>query len=226
MLSAVREALTPYLIVLGLIWIASVGVPIPEDIALLGGGLACYKETATIPLMIVVAMFAVLSGDSFIFFLGRKWSSNLLEHRLTRKMATPERVEQLRDRFNRHQLKTVFVGRFMPGMRVLVFLTAGAMGMRYWRFLLSNGTAALISVPFFIVLGHMAGEAYDRVEAQVKEVKYFIVLGLIAAAAIYVLYLQYSKSARAKEAERLLKLTRDKPEMPSPAVRVEPADGA
>ena len=75
----------PYLALLVAIWIASMGVPIPEDIALLGGGLACYLDKAEIVPMILVGMFAVLSGDLFIFYLGHRWASNLLEHRMTRK---------------------------------------------------------------------------------------------------------------------------------------------
>lgn len=195
----------PYLALLGAIWIASVGVPIPEDIALLGGGLACYLETARLLPMIAVGMFAVLSGDLFIFYLGHRWASNLFEHRMTRKLATPERVEKLRIKFHEHQLKTIFLGRFLPGVRALVFLTAGAMKISVWRFLAMNGLAALISVPLFIVLGYVFGHSYDKLKERVAEIKYVIVFVLIGISIIWVLWLTYSRSARIREAERLLK---------------------
>lgn len=188
-----------------MIWIASTGVPIPEDIALLGGGLACYLGTAKIALMIPVAMFAVLSGDTFIFLLGRRWAASLLEHRYVRWLATPERLETLRSQFNQHQLKTVFFGRFMPGLRALIFLTAGAMKMSYWKFLAVNGVAALISVPFFVVLGYVFGHSYDTLKQKVADVEHAIVFILIAAAVVWILWLAYSRKAKSREMAQLVK---------------------
>lgn len=195
----------PYLAVLFAIWIASVGVPIPEDIALLGGGLACYLGKAKLLPMIAIGMFAVLSGDLFIFYLGHRWASNLLEHRMTQKLATPERVAKLRVKFHEHQLKTIFLGRFLPGVRTLVFLTAGAMKISVWKFLMMNGIAALISVPLFVTLGYVFGHSYDKLKAQVAEIEHVIVFVLIGIAIIWVLWLAYSRSARVKETEKLLK---------------------
>ncbi|MBI4719301.1 MAG: DedA family protein [Planctomycetes bacterium] len=199
-----HEGIGPYLGVLIAIWIASVGFPMPEDIALLGGGLACYKGWADLWLMILVAMFAVLSGDLFIYFLGHRWASSLLEHRLARVLATPERIEALKQQFHRHQLKTIFVARFLPGMRAVVFLTAGAVRISVWKFLAANGSAALISVPVFVVLGFLFGHSFDRLKEHVEEVKHFLIVTLVLAATVYVLWLFYSRSAKAREARRLL----------------------
>ncbi len=194
-----------YLALLGAIWIASIGVPIPEDIALLAGGLACYLGTAKLVPMIMVGMFAVLSGDLFIFYLGHRWASNLLEHRMTRKLATPERVAKLRVKFHEHQLKTIFLGRFLPGVRALVFLTAGAMKISVWKFLFMNGLAAAISVPVFIVLGYVFGQSYDKLKSHVAEIKHIVIFVLIGIAIMWILWLAYSRSARIRETEQLLK---------------------
>jgi membrane protein DedA with SNARE-associated domain len=197
--------LGPYLALLGAIWIASVGVPIPEDIALLGGGFACYQGYARVLPMILVAMFAVLSGDLFIFYLGHRWASNLLEHRMTRKLATPDRVAKLKVKFHEHQLKTIFIGRFLPGVRALVFLTAGAMKISVWKFLLMNGLAAAISIPVFVILGYVFGKSYDKLTSHVADIKHIAIFVLIGIAIMWVLWLAYSRSARVRETEQLLK---------------------
>lgn len=196
--------LGPYLALLVAIWIASVGVPIPEDIALLAGGFACYLEKAELVPMIAVAMFAVLSGDLFIFYLGHRWASNLLEHRLARKLATPERVAKLRVKFHEHQLKTIFVARFLPGIRALVFLTAGAMKISVWKFLGMNGLAAAISVPVFVILGFVFGHSYDKLKEHITEVKHIAVFVGIGIGVIWLLWLAYSRSARIRETKTLL----------------------
>lgn len=194
----------PYLGVLIAIWIASTGVPIPEDIALIGGGVACYWGDAHLHFMIPLAMFAVLSGDSFIFCLGHHWASSLLEHRMVRWLATPDRLAALKAQFDRHQLKTVFIARFLPGARVMAFLTAGAMGMRYWKFLSINGLAALISVPVFVSLGYVFGHSYEKLKANVADIEHVIVLAAIVVGVAWILWLAYARSARVREAERLI----------------------
>lgn len=196
--------LGPYLALLGAIWIASIGVPIPEDIALLAGGLACYLGKAEVLPMIMVGLFAVLSGDMFIFYLGHRWASNLLDHRMTRRLATPDRMTKLRVKFHDHQIKTIFLGRFLPGVRALVFLTAGAMKMNVWKFLAINGLAAAITVPLFVVLGYVFGQSYDKLTNQVAEIKHVVIFSLIGIAIMWVLWLAYSRSARIRETEKLL----------------------
>lgn len=201
--------LAPYLTLIGAIWIASLGVPIPEDIALVGGGIACASQSAELFLMIPTAMFAVLSGDLFIYFLGHRWAANLLEHRMTRHLASPDRVAKLKLKFHEHQMKTIFVGRFLPGVRALVFLTAGAMKINVWKFLLVNGCAALISVPAFVLLGYLFGHSYLRVRSRFAEVEHFVVFVLVGIAIVWVLWLAYSRSARAREADALLRDKKD-----------------
>ena len=198
------SSLGPYLALLGAIWIASVGVPIPEDIALLAGGFACYLEKAEVLPMILVAMFAVLSGDLFIFYLGHRWAANLLEHKFAQKLATPDRVAKLRVKFHEHQLKTIFVGRFLPGVRALVFLTAGAMKISVWKFLLMNGMAAAISVPLFVVLGFVFGHSYDKLKEHVADAKHIAIFVVIGIGIMWILWLAYSRSARIRETETLL----------------------
>ena len=48
----------------------------------------------------------------------------------------------------------LFVGRFLPGLRAPIFFTAGSTRVKYWKFFFFDGLAALISVPFFVWLGH------------------------------------------------------------------------
>ena len=192
---------TYYAFVLVWLWLASLGVPIPEDIALLSGGYCCYMEWTSVWLMIPVALFGVLSGDLFIFYLGRRWANNLFEHRLAQWIAKPDRIVRIKERFLRHQLKTVFVGRFLPGMRALVFLTAGSAGMSVWKFLAVNGFAALISVPMFIGLGYLFGASFVEVKHRVTEVKHITVLVVVLGLAVW---FSCSKWARAKERNLLI----------------------
>jgi membrane protein DedA with SNARE-associated domain len=196
-----------YVGVLLWLWAASLGLPIPEDIALLTGGFLCYESDGghfDVLLMAGVALFGVLSGDLFVFFLGHRWASSLLDHRMTRRMATPERLDALRRQFLRHQIKTVFVGRFLPGMRMLVFLTAGAMKMRAWKFLLVNGTAAVISVPLFVGLGYLFGHSFEKLKKNVQHIEHIAIFVALIVLSAWLIWHSYARSAREREARRLL----------------------
>ncbi|MCG3136922.1 MAG: hypothetical protein HJJLKODD_00760 [Phycisphaerae bacterium] len=195
-----------YLSVLLALWVAGLGVPIPEDIALLTGGYLCYSGYAKLPVMIVVAVFGVITGDLLIFTIGRRWASNLWDHRLTRRLITPERIVVIKRQFRNHQMKTVFIARFMPGMRVPVFMTAGAVGMSYRNFLIANGGAAIWSVPLFVSLGYVFGHSFEKLKTEMAEIEHVIVLILISAAALWFLWHTYAKSAKAREEKRLLTL--------------------
>jgi membrane protein DedA with SNARE-associated domain len=46
------------------------------------------------------------------------------------------------------------VGRFLPGLRAPIFFTAGSTRVKFWKFFCLDGLAALVSVPFFVWLGH------------------------------------------------------------------------
>jgi len=194
----------PYLALVVYIGLASVGVPMPEDVGLLLAGLACYLGRAEIEFMIPLAMGSILCGDTLIYFLGRRWGTHLLEHRFARRLATEVQIEGIRRQFRRHELKTIFIARFLPGLRALVFLTAGAVRIKFWRFLAANGAAAMLSVPALVLLGYLFGHSFDRLKEQVTDIKHAVVIAGIIGAGIYITWHTFAKSAKEKEAKRLL----------------------
>jgi membrane protein DedA with SNARE-associated domain len=114
-----------------------------------------------------------------------------------------KRREKVERHFARHGDMTVFVGRFMPGFRSIVFAFAGLSKMSYFRFLLIDGIAAGISVPFFIFLGWRFAGQIDYFLASLERIKHIllpiVIGGIVAAGLIY--YLRRKKAAeRALEA--------------------------
>ena len=50
------------------------GVPIPEDVALLAGGFLVHRGVIQYPLTLAVALIGVVAGDNSLFFLGRRFA--------------------------------------------------------------------------------------------------------------------------------------------------------
>lgn len=172
----------PYACVLTLLVMASFGLPIPEDIPLLTGGWLCHRGLAVLPAMIVVGMIGVLTGDIVLFTMGRRFGHHIVEHRFVRWMVNPRRLLLAERLFEHHGIKIIFVGRFLPGLRAMIFLGSGVLRVPFWKFILVNGLAACISVPTLIVLGKIFGAQFDRLKSDVRMVTN--VVGLLALVAI------------------------------------------
>ena len=72
--------------------------------------------------------------------------------------------------FDRYHSMVLFVGRFLPGLRAPIFFTAGSTRVRYWKFFFFDGLAALISVPFFVWLGHWLWAKFSEDLTQLEHV--------------------------------------------------------
>ncbi|WP_297572218.1 DedA family protein [uncultured Deefgea sp.] len=151
-----------YLAVFTVLLICGFGVPIPEDVSLVAGGVISGLGYAHVHTMFAVGMLGVLIGDSCMFLAGRYFGARLLQHRYFARMMTPERYAAVQDKFERYGNRVLFVARFLPGLRTPIYLTAGMSGrISYFRFLLLDGLAALISVPIWVYLGYYGASNHE-----------------------------------------------------------------
>jgi membrane protein DedA with SNARE-associated domain len=127
-----------------------------------------------------------------VFSIGRRGiDSNNFVARHLRKVMHSKRREKVERHFARHGNLTIFVGRFMPGFRSIIFAFAGISRMGYFRFLLIDGMAAVLSVPLFVYLGYRFAAHIHELFNFVDRVKHIllpvaIVIGIGAAAIYYV----------------------------------------
>jgi membrane protein DedA with SNARE-associated domain len=105
--------------------------------------------------------------------------------------------------FRKYGDKLIFFARFVAGLRAVVFFMAGSLKVRYTRFLLLDGLAALLSVPAWVMLGyglgHFFGDQISEILKRVKEVKtaFSIVLVLVLLTAAIRLYSNYRSRKKA-----------------------------
>ena len=144
-----------YVAVFTVLLVCGFGVPIPEDITLVAGGIISGLGYADVDIMFVVGMAGVLAGDGIMFAAGRFYGHKVQRFRPIARILTQERFEAVQEKFEKYGTWVLFVARFLPGLRSPIFITAGmTRRVPYWRFLLMDGFAALISVPVWVYLGH------------------------------------------------------------------------
>ena len=126
--------------------ICGFGVPIPEDLTLVTGGVISGLGYTNSHIMFAVGMLGVLVGDGFMFAAGRIWGQKILKFKPIARVMTPKRYAQVQEKFDKYGNWVLFVARFLPGLRTAVFVTAGiSRKVSYLRFILMDGLAALIS---------------------------------------------------------------------------------
>lgn len=168
-----------YLAVFLALVLPGLGLPIPEDIILVTGGWAAWKTGANVYIMVAVSMAAVLGCDFMMYSVGRHWGRAILSWRLFRFMAPPSRIQRAERFYAKHGRKTVFICRFTPGLRVLVFMLAGVTRMKPWLFLLMDGLAAAISIPTIVCVAHHFAPHIEKTIAIARQVKTYTIMGTV-----------------------------------------------
>jgi membrane protein DedA with SNARE-associated domain len=140
-----------------ILFFSGLGLPIPEEITVLTGGLLINLGFAHFYPTFAAVFVGVLTGDMAMYSIGRRWGLGIITHRLLRRIFSEERLEKVRQFFRNHGSKTIFIARFISGFRAAAFLAAGTMGMKPGKFLFFDFLAALIAVPLFLCLGYFFG---------------------------------------------------------------------
>lgn len=163
--------------------VAGLGVPLPEDIPLLAAGWLVYRGKADLVLMMLTGLAGVMVGDSLIFNMGRRYGVHIVEHKWLRRIAKPWMLEKARLMYENHGAKILFAARFMPGLRSVLFLTAGIFRVPFWKFFLIDGFAALISVPVWVYVGYRFSNYMEQILGGTRMASY-VIGGIFAAALI------------------------------------------
>jgi membrane protein DedA with SNARE-associated domain len=145
------------------VWIAlmicGAGLPLPEDVTLVAGGVIAGLGYANVHVMFALCMAGVLMGDAAMFLLGHHYGARMLKWRWVARVLTPERYQVVQHKFARYGNRVLFVARFLPGMRTTIYVTAGTTRqVSLLRFLLIDAAAALISVPVWVYLGFFGAD--------------------------------------------------------------------
>jgi len=137
--------------------LCGLGLPLPEDVALLAGGFLVHRGVTHYPMTLAVSLVGVVAGDNSLFFLGRRFGTGLVRYFGIGRPGTQIQIDRIRDFMNRHGHRAIFYARFLAGLRALVYLSAGSFGVTPVRFLLYDLLGAIISVPIVVSIGYLFG---------------------------------------------------------------------
>lgn len=138
--------------------LCGMGLPVPEDVALLAGGYLVHRGVTQYPATLIVSLVGVVAGDNSLFFLGRRFGTGLVRYFSLGRPKSRHQIDRLKAFMDKHGHLAIFYARFLAGARALVYLTAGSLGVPPSRFLLYDALGAIISVPVVVSLGYLFGK--------------------------------------------------------------------
>jgi membrane protein DedA with SNARE-associated domain len=145
-----------YVITFGLLLMEAMGLPFPAAVALVAAGAAVSVHALWGPYVLLVAVVALLLGDTAEFWLGRYMGWALLGF-LCRVSINPETcILRSAESFYKRGKITLVIAKFIPGVNTMAAPLAGSMKMRFWQFLRLDFAGSLLYALTYLLLGYVS----------------------------------------------------------------------
>lgn len=178
----------------GILLLCGFGLPIPEDITLVTCGYLTFllvptDGSAGTPLhqallATAIGLAGVLIGDATMFTLGRRHGGTLATMWPFRGILANGRRQLAEEFLQKRGAHVLFSARFMPGLRSVVFFTAGTLGTRFSTFLMYDGLAALLSVPALVLSSWYFGDQIQVVIDKARKAEHGILAVIVLIAVL------------------------------------------
>jgi membrane protein DedA with SNARE-associated domain len=153
-----------YAVVFVGVLLENAGVPVPGETALLGGAAMAQFGRLSLFRVIVTAIAAAIVGDNIGFLVGRYGGRTLAERHGSKVGLTPSRLHEFDGFFERYGPQTVFIARFVTGLRVVGAVLAGGSGLRWPTFLFYNALGAMVWSTAVAAAGYSLAYSWDTLD--------------------------------------------------------------
>ncbi len=129
------------------------------EVAILGFAvLASAPSFPLSPLVVaLVGLAGTLTGDETVYWIGRLTKDPTTFRFRRRPVLSPERRREIERFFDAHGSKAVFFLRYAFGLRTVGYFFAGALRMRWRRFMAADLLGAGSWVAVLVVVGYLVG---------------------------------------------------------------------
>jgi membrane-associated protein len=160
------------------------------DFLLFAAGMFCGTHYLEVPLALLLLLLVTASfmGDLTGYYKG-KWLGEKLFVDNKSRFFKKEYLERGSRFYTRFGIWAFILGRFMPIIRTLVPMIAGASKLKFKKFLLFNLFGALAWVCTLVPLGFYVGKAYPGV----MKYSIYLLFIFIAVASLPMLKIMFSK---------------------------------
>jgi membrane protein DedA with SNARE-associated domain len=176
-----------YAVVFVGVFLENAGLPVPGETALLAGAALSRSGGLFLPWVIATAVAGAIVGDNVGFLIGRRGGRALVDRFGPKVGLTSARLSEFDRFFETHGAKTVFIARFVTGLRVFGAVLAGTSGLPWGRFLLYNATGAVAWATTFGFVGYFLAYSWETLEEWIGRTGLVLLAAVAVVAVVAVL---------------------------------------
>jgi membrane-associated protein len=150
-----------YAIVFVLAFLDVVVPAVPSETAVITAGVVASAGDLSLSAVAFAAASGAFAGDNAAYWIGRRFGQRVVG-RFFGGQKSRERVQWAKRRLSERGGELIGVGRFIPGGRTAVTLTAGLVAFPWKRFALFDAAAAVGWAAYASGLGYIGGHAFEH----------------------------------------------------------------
>ncbi|MGY0502078.1 DedA family protein [Nocardia sp. FBN12] len=158
-----------------------IGLFLPGDSMLITAGIVLASHAngeAQVWALSVGTMLAAIAGNQVGYVVGARTGHRLVARKNGRYINT-RNLAKVTDLLERHGFLAVLVARWIPWVRTLCPMVAGAAGMDHRRYTVASTLGAIIWAPVLLLIGYYAGEFLEQVPWLMPAVIGTLIVGLV-----------------------------------------------
>lgn len=139
--------------------LAGLNIPVSEDAIIIASAAICNDNPKLLIPTLICVYLGIIISDTMSYFLGFLCSKQLLGFKKIKKLLKSNKKYVIMNRIERHGFLTFISIRFIPlGMRNLLFLSSGFFHLKWWKFMMFDFTAAIISSQLLFWIIYFLGD--------------------------------------------------------------------
>lgn len=167
----------------------STAFPVPSELVLPFAGYLVFLDKMNLGLAVADATAAGLVGSLVAYYLGLKLGRPVVYGLLVRAGVPASHLDEGERWVDSKGAWSVFVGRFIPGVRSVISIPAGVLRMKLWPFVILTTVGSFVWSALLVYLGYSAGSLWrsslDSLSAFADQA------ALVLVAVLSVLYVGY-----------------------------------
>ena len=177
-----------YIIIFLIVLAEAVGIPVPAALALVAGGAAAASGALRAPAVALLAVTAMLLGDSLLYVLGSHMGWNLLGF-LCRVSVNPETcILRSAESFYKRGRAALVVAKFIPGVNTMAPPLAGSMKMPFLQFLALDFLGASAYALAYGAIGFIFRDFIAAIEPGFRAAGHIVEIVVITAVFAFIAY--------------------------------------
>lgn len=134
---------------------------VPSETSVITAGVVAAAGHLSLALVVICAAAGAVAGDNTAYVIGRRFGTPATRRFLSGRKGR-ERLDWARRQLRQRGGQLILVGRFIPGGRTVVTVSAGLLRYPWPRFAAVDAVAGAVWALYAALLGYFGGQVFEK----------------------------------------------------------------